>query len=254
MICIFTLVFLSISFVANGAKNDNGAEFVALCSLLSLKDSVDTITALTENTTAKTAEEELTMLNTSAAPESYLKDKDGELKESKPDEKRQKNLRGKKLEKLDKPEGRPPRIKYRRLQNDAVRTAAGLQLNTLLQRETELVASYKTANKEAEELVAEAKRSILDALYTTRKDNFDQKGLDKTVQKNCGGNAGHQEVGKCITYDLVCLCIPQDNTDTDRTRTGELKPERVAEANRRTHSAAAYQTLGTAYKTDKKIS
>nr|AGH61266.1 variant surface glycoprotein 813 [Trypanosoma brucei] len=254
MIYKFILALIGLCGTIYSAKNDNGAEFRVLCDILALKDSVSSIAVTTENSTADAVVSDLTMLNISTATDSYIQHKDGELTEAKAGEKKAEITAWKAtLAKLDKPEGTPPTVKYQRLKNNNVRTPANENIKTLLGKATELAEQYRTTNKEAEETTAEAKTLITNALFGQDKTEFDANGLDSsTVGNNCGTTIGHADVGKCVAYDLLCLCVPQDAQDNDGTCQDGLTPTHVVSASRRSGTKTAYDALSAACKTDKK--
>nr|APD73478.1 variant surface glycoprotein 1125.1243 [Trypanosoma brucei] len=254
MICKFILALTGLCGTIYCEKNDNGPEFRVLCDLLALQHSASSIAVTTENSTADAVVSDLTMLNISTATDSYIQHKDGELTESKKGEKKDEiNAWKETLAKLDKAEGTPPTVKYHRLKSNSVRTPANENIKTQLTKATELAAEYKTANKEAEEATAGAKTLITDALFGEGNTEFDAKGLDaSTVGNNCGGSAGHADVGKCIAYDLICLCVPTDAADAvGRCRNG-LTPNHVASGARQSEGKTAYTTVVAACATDKK--
>ncbi|EAN76225.1 variant surface glycoprotein (VSG, atypical), putative [Trypanosoma brucei brucei TREU927] len=245
MIYIVLLALFALPKAVSPAANQNAAEYRALCDLIALKESISTLTEPTADTAVTDIVNDIEMLNISTATDSFIADRDGELKETESGVKKsEKEAWQEKIKKLDQETGEPKTVKYKRLKDKTTRGPANQNINKLLQRAQQLKIAYEQQISEAKSKKTAITTSIKNAIYGKGQEDFQEKALDTNDAKNnCGKAAGSENVGQSLSNDLVCLCIPDQGANGNDLCEHGLQPTAVAVANRGSQTTPQYTTM-----------
>nr|AGH60855.1 variant surface glycoprotein 1958 [Trypanosoma brucei] len=188
------------------ADNSNTAEFNSLCKLIGLKKRAESIGVASPNTDVEGAMDELAMLNLTAATETWLTDKNGEL--SKKSDAAAKSAltewqtNVKKIEEKDPATGKP---KYRKVRNNHRKPGVAAAIARLYDEATRLKADLQKPAADAAETKSAVMKLINDAIFGEGHTDFTKTGLDTSYTNNCKSEGGGR-AGKCIAWDLLCTC------------------------------------------------
>nr|AGH61136.1 variant surface glycoprotein 578 [Trypanosoma brucei] len=227
-----------------GAANANAREYRILCDLLGLKDAAQPSNIGTANVSVDNVLDEIDMLNVSTATESWINDRNGQLRPTEGDKKEAAILAWKqKIDQIGKETTPGQKPKYERISSKAAAARANSQLKRLHTTAAALGAKIKKEIGWAETLKAQIAKDLAEAAFGTGKTSLKQEDLPTTHANLCGGTSGNAETGSSIAADIICLCTASDGNMNNHCQQGT----NVAQVNTpNTHAANAWSALSQA--------
>nr|APD73418.1 variant surface glycoprotein 1125.1168 [Trypanosoma brucei] len=212
---------LALAAAVQAAVNDNAAEFRVFCDILGMDTRVETISITLDTAKATEVLEELAYLNLTAAPDGWLKDKNGELADKKGSDKKTERQEWethvKKLTEKDATTGKP---KYTRITSTRRKTGIATAMARAYNKAIVIKQEFDNLSKKVTGAKAKATSEIKSALYGDGKSAFDKGSLESTAANNCQDENNNKNAGKCVAWDFLCLCTASDADGATRCTHG----------------------------------
>nr|APD73699.1 variant surface glycoprotein 1125.1507 [Trypanosoma brucei] len=218
---VLFLLLAALYRTAAPAGNENVQEYRMLCQPYELKDQTADSKFDITAAEAKAALEEIEMLNLSTATPSYLENKNGELKPTAEDEKKEaKPAWQKKKQEIGKTGAPGKEPKYKQIEDKRYALIANQQKMRI---HTVAAGLVQTLNSKLSTITTkrnEAKQKLKIAATGNPNGEIKPSSMEPSHANQCSGHGGHANVGKTIVAAIICLCTLRNGANNDHCKQG----------------------------------
>nr|AGH60067.1 variant surface glycoprotein 1128 [Trypanosoma brucei] len=212
------IAVLSTATLIHGADNDNAAEFRIFCDLLHLQTRAASVTCAVDDGDVNQAITDLEYLNLTAADDSWLTDKNGELadKSGADSNKQAREEWQTKVKQIGKADQTTGVVKYKKISAPNRKAGLAAAINRSLTTALQAKGVFNTNRRTCISITTTVATKINDALFGTGNTEFSSTGIADALAANCVASGNPPKAGRGIAYDLLCLCGATDSNGIKR--------------------------------------
>ncbi|SCU65860.1 variant surface glycoprotein (VSG), putative [Trypanosoma equiperdum] len=216
-----TIIYFAASLLTSRAANENAQEFHVFCSLYGLTARAEALAPKISKTEVTGIQADLEVLNLTAATDSWLHDKNGELKDKEgADKSKQREEWKAKVDLLDKTDEATGEKKYLRIRQPAIRDATAKAISRLVARANVQAKKYTDAANTEGSLINTVKAAIKAAVFGKDKTAFDNSMMPTNLAQHCASGGTATGPGNGIAYDFLCICAASNADGLPRCKHG----------------------------------